>query len=384
MQVKKNPQVLLLIDAMPISRYEGIMSFAIEHGWFVERVNRHTPPDYWVGDGVLTMIDEIHPFKKILHHCQKHSIPVVDLMTMYPEIKLPRVIGDNYLIGEIAAKHFREREFKYVAWYSENWSETHKQRFTGFCAKSCGYNPLKWVWGEDCSEYNRQNWNARRDYLVEKLIGAPKPLGVFCYSDIAASVVLNACIYAGISVPEDVSILGVDDDPHICECQPVAISSVRHDHYRVGWEGAALLDRIMKGGKAPRKPILIPPRGLAIRRSTDVTAIQNPIIRSAITIIRSDLQMPPTTGELAKELGISRTELTNIFKKELGRTIYAEIQNQRLSKACSLLNESDHKLESIATESGFCNASYLLNIFKRHYGMTPNKWRKTLNAKRKT
>lgn len=380
MPIKKNPQVLLLIDTMPIARYEGIMSFATRHGWFVELVSRSSAPENWIGDGVLVMLDALHPLRETIRHCRRHDIPVVDLMTMHPEVRLPRVIGDNRAMGELAAKHFHERGFRNIAWYSEDWSRTHELRFNGLCTKSCAYRPLRWVWSAETSARNRKNWNARRNWLAQKLISAPKPIGVFAYSDIAASVVENACRTARISVPEDVSILGVDDDPHICECQPVPLSSVRHDHFRVGWEGAALLARLMNGEKPPKKPLLIPPRGLAVRRSTDVTAIQNPLVRSAITVIRADPTRTLSCAELARQLGISRTELSGTFKKELGRSLYAEIMNQRLALACTLLNETDAKLDAVAAESGFCNASYLLNTFKRHYGITPNKWRK-LNSR---
>lgn len=380
MSIKENPQVLLLIDTMPIARYEGIMSFAAKHGWYVELAGRSSPPENWKGDGVLVMLDELHPLHETLRHCRRRNIPVVDLMTMRPDVKLPRVIGDNRAMGELAAKHFHERGFKNIAWYSEGWSRTHELRFNGLCTKSCAYRPLRWVWSAESSVRNRNDWSARRNWLAQKLISAPKPIGVFAYSDIAASVVENACRTARISIPEDVSILGVDDDPHICECQPVPLSSVRHDHFRVGWEGAALLARLMNGESPPKKPLLIPPRGLAVRRSTDVTAIQNPLVRSAITVIRADPAKNLTCAELAQQLGISSAKLSGTFKKELGRSLYAEIMNQRLALACTLLDETDAKLDAVAAESGFCNASYLLNTFKRHYGITPNKWRK-LNAK---
>ena len=374
-RMKANPQVLLLIDPMPIARYEGIMTFAKEHGWFVERVSRHTPPEFWIGDGALVMLDDLHPIGGTLRHCRKHNIPVVDLMTMLPQVKLPRVIGDNRAIGQLAARHFRERGFRNIAWYSENWTKTHELRFAGFRGRS-RVKPLRWVWSEECDDYNRQNWNARRTWLAEKLAKAPKPLGVFTYSDIAASVVESACGAAGLSIPEDVAILGVDDDPFICERQPVPLSSVRHDHFRVGYEGAALLARLMDGEPPPKSPVLIRPCGLTVRRSTEVTAIQNPSVRAAITAIRANLVNPPTGADLARSLGLSRAGFAKAFKDELGRSLSAEIMNQRLSAACTLLGETDRKLELIAKETGFCNASYLLNSFKRHYGITPLKWRK--------
>lgn len=378
--VKANPQVLLLIDPMPIARYEGIMSFATKYNWFVERVNRHTPPEYWVGDGVLVMLDDLHPLKGTLRHCRKHGIPVVDLMMMLPKYRLPRVTADNRAIGRLAAEHFSKRGFRNVAWYSENWTPTHALRYEGFCSRFHGLRPARWIWAEESGEYNRKNWDARRIWLADKLASAPKPIGIFTYNDIAATVVESAALFAGLSIPENIAILGVDDDSFICERQPVPLSSVRHDHFRVGWEGAALLSRLMNGERPPASPILVPPHGLTVRRTTDVTAIQNPVIRSAIAIIRSDLAHIPTCDDIAARLGVSRSQLVKTFKEELGRSLPSEIMNQRLAAACTLLDETDHKLDSIAKETGFCHASYLLNSFKRHYGMTPLKWRK-LNHK---
>lgn len=374
--MKKNPQVVLIIDTMPIARYEGIMSFAKKHGWFVELVSRRTPPRNWIGDGALVMLDHDHPLDDMLRHCRRHSIPVVDLMTMLAHVKLPRVIGDNYAIGQLAARHFCERGFKNVVWYSNGWSETHALRYRGFCGRGRKGEIPRLVWSEESTVRNRQNWNDRRTWLAAKLAAAPKPIGVFAYSDIAASVVEGACRVAGLSIPEDVAILGVDDDPFICEQQPVPLSSVRHDHFRVGYEGAALLARLMDGKPAPKKPLLVPPRGLTVRRSTDVTAIQNPLVRAAITEIRATLATPITTEDLAGRVGTTPASLAKSVKKELGRTLSAEIMNQRLGAACTLLAETDMKLDAIAKETGFCHAPYLLNSFKRRYGTTPLKWRK--------
>ena len=124
-------------------------------------------------------------------------------------------------------------------------------------------------------------------WLTAELARLPKPLGIFAYSDYDASRVLGICREHGIDVPREVSILGVDNNPIICENQQIALSSVNHDLERVGYEGAALLDRLMQGEAAPERPVLIPPRGVTTRQSTDTAAVSDPNAPSVLFCVVS-------------------------------------------------------------------------------------------------
>ena len=176
-------------------------------------------------------------------------------------------------------------------------------------------------------------------------------------------------------MPEDVAILGIGGDRLICENQPVPISSIEHDQGRTGYEGAELLDKLMDGGKPPRKPILIPPRGITVRTSTDSIAAASPIVRKSLEYIR--LHIGETFGltQIADAVGASRATVSRLFEKELGRTVGAEILRQRLNLAKKFLKEDTLSISEIAFRTGFCNPAYFTNTFRRATGQTPKSWR---------
>ena len=179
-------------------------------------------------------------------------------------------------------------------------------------------------------------------------------------------------------MPGEVAVLGVDNNPIICENQIVPISSVNHNMERIGYAGAALLDRLMEGGVPPKSPILIAPQGITLRRSTDTVAVNDPILRAAMAFIKTHLDEPIGAPQIADGIGISRLRLDRLFAKELKTSVGHEITRQRLVQAKLLLRNSDSPLSEIAEQTGFCNAAYLANVFRRETGLTPGSWRQSI------
>jgi LacI family transcriptional regulator len=381
--MEKHFNVLILASPVPTARFSGIARFARENGWFLTIEDRHCPPADWEGDGVLVMLSsENEALAEAVQRYRRRKIPVVDMKLARPDISLPRVTGDSAAMGRLAAEHFSERAFTNLAWYSSKWSPVQEERFGAFVENSKRATPDKWVWS-DTGKATGGLGDGRLRWLEGKLKKAAKPLGVFCYSDYDATCVLNACLAAGLSVPEDVAILGVDDNEIICENQPVPLSSIRHDHGRVGYEAAALLQRLMKGGKAPSKPQLIAPVGITTRRSTDIIAAKDPILRDALAFIAENFMRPMSASKIAKAVGTSRIRLDKAFAAELGRSPGAEVMRRRLAKARYLLTDTDTKVIAIASQTGFCNAPYLIRSFKKVFGASPSVWRRREAATRK-
>ncbi len=154
------------------------------------------------------------------------------------------------------------------------------------------------------------------------------------------------------------------------------ISSIEHDQGRTGYEGAELLDRLMDGETPPRNPILIPPRGITVRASTDFIAAANPILRRALEHIRATLAKPIGLSQIAEEVGSSRATVARLFEHELGHTAGAEIMRQRIDMAKRLLKNDSLSISEIAYRTGFCNPAYFTNTFRRATGLTPKSWRK--------
>ena len=153
------------------------------------------------------------------------------------------------------------------------------------------------------------------------------------------------------------------------------ISSIEHDQGRTGYEGAELLDRLMNGEKPPRNPILIPPRGITVRASTDFIAATSPIVRKALEHIRSNIGTSFGLSQIAAKAGVSRTTVAQLFEQELGRSVGAEIMRQRLDLAKRLLANDALSIAEIAFRTGFCNPAYFTNTFHRATGLTPKAWR---------
>lgn len=362
--------VLLLVSPTVAACLRGITRFAHDNGWFVTIDDREHPPADWRGDGVLATIGQNRAsLMEFVKRTRRRGIPVVDLTNAAPSLHVPRVCGDNIEMGRIAAEHFQERGFHRAAWFSSKWGNVQRLRFQGLAEN--GFPDAIDLAGLD------------RPHLARRLSTLPKPIAVFAYSDNDASRVLNACRDAHIVVPEEVAILGVDNNELICLNQPTPLSSIRHDLERVGYEGAALLQKLMGSTSAmPAQSILIKPCGVAVRQSTEVEAADSPQLRRAFAIIRRDISKSTGIEQIAAELGMPRKELNRIARQELGHTLTEELARQRLARAKVLLADTDKTLLAIASETGFCHAAHLANAFRSAFGITPGRFRKDLFGKR--
>ena len=370
----KRRNVLILVTPAYQPRLAGIARYARQHGWqltILDRIARQ--PKGWNGDGVLVTLRDNPEIVAFVTSLRRRKIPVVDLTFNHPEMHLPRVSGDHAAMGRLARQHFEDRNFRHFAWFSTNWLNIHKLRYDGFAG---GGDVPRWVFAAEAPPERLDDFAWFDHWLGNKLRTAPKPLALLAYDDADAARALGAALAAGFSVPEDVAILGIGGDRLICENQPVPLSSIEHDQGRTGYEGAELLDRLMDCEKPPLKPVLIPPRGITVRASTDFIATASPIVRKSLECIR--LHIGETFGltQLADEIGASRATVSRLFEKELGRTVGAEILRQRLNIAKKLLKEGALTVAEIAYRTGFCNPAYFTNTFRAATGLSPKRWQR--------
>ena len=369
--------VLILVTPAYQPRLAGIARCARQHGWqltILDRIARQ--PRGWKGDGVLVTMRDNPQIVAFVKSLRRRRVPVVDLTLNHPEIRLPRVSGDHFAMGKLARRHFEERNFRNFAWFSTNWLNIHKLRYDGFTHSQLSDSPApKWIFSEEAPSERLDDFAWFNRWLGKKLRDAPKPLALLAYDDADAARALGACLAAGLAVPDDVAILGIGGDRLICENQPVPLSSIEHDQGRTGYEGAELLDRLMDGKAPPAKPILIPPRGITVRASTDFMAAASPILRRALEHIRADLAKPIGLSQIAEEVGSSRATVARLFEHELGHSAGEEIMRQRIDMAKRLLKNDALSVSEIAYRTGFCNPAYFTNTFRRETGFTPKGWR---------
>ena len=349
----------------PLSRFriDGILEFAQRHDWaltFHDRLGGLPPTfDY---DGILVTLRADGPTLAYVREARRRRIPVVDLTIQHPRIRLPRVISDHAAIGRLAGGHFRERGLTHAAWFSTGWSNVHRLRMDGF-ARTLGFRPEKWV----TSDVAETRTLLRR---------TAHPTGVLAYDETDAVRLLNICTASGLSVPDDIAILSIGDDPLITDHQSVPISCIRQNFVKGGRDAAALLDKLMHGQKPPRQPVLIPPDGIAIRRSTDTFADDDPIIARTLLYIRDNMNRSFGAAQIADALGVSRSVLDKTFTAKFRHSIGDEILRRRLVKARLLLSEGKLNVNEIAATCGFCAPSYFIRKFTEKNGLTPRQWRK--------
>lgn len=198
-------------------------------------------------------------------------------------------------------------------------------------------------------------------------------------SDRLALRILDACHRARLTVPEEIAVIGVDNDEETCRLSTPPLTSVMDDPRRIGLEAARLLDQLMAGQRDPHElpPVLVPPLGIATRRSTDTTAIDDPFVSRAIRIIRERACEGLTVGELLSELHLSRSFFYGRFRTVLSRTPHQEILRVRLERVKNLLTQTDISLQEISARAGFEHPEYLQVAFKREVGVTPGRFRRT-------
>ena len=374
-----------MVNPMSAERVSGIARYAKAHGWNLMIQDRlgHTPLA-WNGDGILATLRSDPVTFRSIEKLMKRGIPIVDLTVSRPESKIPRVTSDHREIGRLAARHFAEREFRHVAWFSTSWGNVHRLRFEGLTEFPAS-RPLKWVLSEELPAKLQGDWSAFVDWIGCKLEASPKPLAVLTYDETDAARLLYAAKELGVNVPEELAILSIGNNPLICENQSVPLSSIDQNLERGGYEAAALLDRLMAArkrsnqGAGNRKPgkrtILIPPAGIVMRRSTDVIAVDDPMVRKALEFIGENLGKPIGSPQIADALDVRRSELDRLFRERLARSVGEEIRRQRFARVKILLETTDCSVSDIAGATGYCTPSHLTNAFKSAFGLTPKAWR---------
>ena len=336
-------------------------------------------PPVWRGDGMLVTLRTDAATADLVKRVRRNGMPVVDLTVNRPDIRLPRVTSDHAAIGRLAAEHFAARDFRHAAWFSLGWTHVHTLRFDALAAtcRRLGMDaPLKWTYADMVPAAHLGNWRTFARTLGARLVSAPKPLAVLTYDEADAVRLLAVCQEQSISVPEEVAILSIGNDPILCENQSVTLSSIDQNLERGGYEAAALLDRLMDGKAPPRTPLLVPPAGIVARQSTDTRAVTDPTLRRALELIGENLARPYGAEQIANALGLPRFKVDRLFAAGLGRSVGNELLRQRLTRAKLLLKNPEATLATIARQTGFCHASYLSNTFKREFGLTPRDWRK--------
>ena len=282
---------------------------------------------------------------------------------------------DDDAIGKMGAKHLLERGFRHFAFSGFDdlfWSIDREKGFSKAVTEA-GFKANTFYQSMANQAHARNNDTT---ILIDWLKEQPKPVGLMTCNDDYAYLVLEACRIAGLHIPEEIAIVGVDNDELICEISSPPLSSVALNAEVAGYEGAELLNKLMSGQKITRETIVVQPRKVDTRQSTDILAIEDQHMALALRFIRQNAREAIHVDDVTRAAALSRRVLEKKFRKLLNRSIHDEIRRVRINQACIMISETSIPIEQIAFKLNFTDSRNLIRSFKREKGVTPSAYRK--------
>ncbi len=380
------PQVALLLETS--TEYgrgllRGILRYARLHGpWSLSVAPGHLDqvlPNArsWSGTGIIARIRspeterQLHAMRlPFVASFVTESSPV-SAASRYGEIRTNSVaiarMGATYLV-ETGLRHFA-----FCGFANCHWSTVREKSFREFL-RDAGY---------DCSTHRitsanwmkrpnwMESWEHEKPVMAKWLKSLPKPVGIMACNDTCGTELLQVCTTTGLRVPDEVAVVGVDNDEMMCELSDPPLSSIALDIEKAGYEAAHLLDRLMSGRLAAGQMVLVEPTHVATRRSSDVIAQEDPLVARAMRFMRERSRHALSVTDVAEEIGVSRRTLERRFLRSLGRTILDEIMRCHLTRAKQLLLETDLPCYQIATLAGFGSLKTFYRCFSRNEQTTP-------------
>ncbi len=364
----------------------GVMAFAHRHGnWNVclpESSSSNSLECMLAGDwdGVIVGFDSPHGPDLL-----SLSVPLVGVGGGYgwfrPDMSIPYVGTDNTAVSKLAADHLLERGFVHFAYcgYSptpvNGCSQKREETFREAILQA----------GHSCAIHNAPDtasatWEQLCSELAQWLTGLPRPLGVMTSNDARALQIMEACRMAGLRVPEDVAVVGVDNEEAICPFSDPPLTSIDQGAQQTGYEAALLLDQWMNGEPVAPGKRLVSPVGIVARGSTEILAVDDRDVADALRFIHEHACEQIGLDDVSEVIGSTNATLRRRFKAVLGRTVHDEIQRVRIERAKQLLISTDWSSLQIARQSGFCSAQHMSTRIRQATGHTPREYRQRYAA----
>lgn len=383
----QSPRVALILDLHNhIHRgvMQGVCAFVRDHGpWNFVWIQQNTSlpwPD-WSElqlDGVIAYAARDEQARDL----SRAGCAVVTLGERLPAAPLPAVTKDHFRTGEIGAEHLLERGLRCVVFCGHAALSYTRETAGGFgaaarrggarCHEIVLNFPLRpdWHWEEHAGE------------IVPWLEALPRPAGLLACNDYFARQILAAAESLGRKVPDDFAIVGINDNPIECQLSHVPISSVAVAAENMGWEACRLLCGQIERRENLPEVIRVPPLAVAVRRSSDVFAVDDRAVANAVRRVHANAFGPINVDDLVRGSGLSRRAFEVRFRRAIGRSPYEEILRLRVARARELLGQTGLTIGSIAEECGFGNAKVFHRHFRKHTGMTPAAFRNQIGRQR--
>lgn len=376
------PHVALLIEtsrAYGRSILQGVVRYLHGHGpWsiYIQPHGLESPPPRWLkgwhGDGILARIND----RRMARAVRQTGLPAVDLRFTVPDLGLPAVGIDNQAVVRLAYQHLSDCGFRHVGFCG-----LPRGRSVWMDLRSDLFCDLARADGRPCHVFESParkaaTWEEEQEAIAAWVSRLPRPVGVMACNDDRGQQVLDACRRVNVLVPEEVAVVGVDNDEILCGLSSPPLTSVDINTVQVGSEAAALLDRLMSGSRPPREPMLLAPRGVVPRESTDVLATDDRELATAVRYIRDHACGGLRVKELVRKTGLPRRSLERRMEKLLGRSPKEEITRVQIERAKRLLTDTDLTAAEIAEKCGYSQSKYFSQVFHDKVGLPPGAYRR--------
>jgi len=356
--------------------FAGCQEYAAEAGWacvihpFADRAlkqGNQNPYDGILARATLPLVKE----------ARRARVPVVNVMVNSPDSEIPSVFPDCAAAGALAAEHLLGRGFRNLGFlgYSRNvFSRLQREGFHAVLKRE-GYPCTDHSFGWSRHTANAAGWETFIAGLENWIDGWSMPMGIYCTEDLPCRYLIDVCRTKGLQVPRDVAMVGSHDDIVLCSSPPPTLTSINHNYRQIGYQAAALLNRLMNGARPPKEPELVPPAELIPRQSTDSYAVDDAVVSRALRFMAENSHKSIQVNNVAVAVSTTRRSLERRFRETLDRSIAEEIVRLRLERAKRKLVETDEALSLVAAASGFSNADHFYKVFVRIEGISPTKYR---------
>lgn len=378
-------KILLIIDhSSEFSRklLKGLVRYSKEHGsWIFYRLPAYYKTLYgkegivqwaknWEADAIIAQWD--HEGTNLL---QELEIPIILQNLKQRSSYYSNLTGDYKGTGKLAAQFFAKKRYRNFAFYGNKGVIWSLERAEGYRREieRIGGN-YYYFESENLSD---EQWGQSRIELEDWLISLPKPIALFACDDSFALQIAETCKLNNIKIPEDISLLGVDNDELLCNLSDPPISSIVLDVEKGGYEAGRLIHLLIEKKRTDPFNIIINPTRIELRQSTEKYNISNQYISDVVTYIENNFTDDISIESFTKIVPLSRRNLEIKFKNEMGISIYQFILNCRVEYFAMLLITTDRTLLDLALEAGFCDSKNISRVFKKFMGCSPAEYRKT-------
>ena len=361
----------------------GIAAYAQKHAhWSLchqEMALNAAPPQWlssWNGQGLLVRAET----SQMLEPINELGVPAVDLLCWRSQGRLPGFNTDSVSVVKLAIDHLRDRghrQFGYCGFGGADYSKRRLEETREYVNK-LGYELVAYESPDatDTSTFAaEQSGLLDQEGLVSWLKELKTPIGVLACNDIRAQQLLNACQQLQISVPDDIAVVGVDNDDVLCPLCSPPLTSVEPDTFQIGYEAAALLEKMMSGESVENRITHIPARRIVVRSSTDAIPVDDVEFVKAYRFIRENAGLGISVQEVADAVPLSRRALERRMRLHLEKSPAEVIAEFRLARIKELLQTTTHSLSVVARLTGFSHSEHMAKFFKKQMGIPPGKFR---------